>query len=215
MTRRRDFEVETHRGDAELVPLGEKYAIPAEFEATITPHDREQPVCHLTVALEAGRPVCTALRLERQGPGARITTVNVRVPVSEFIRAAIDSSRIGHLRLEGPGPVTITAFGETVPHPYESTADGHVAVPIGGAGRTPEYGDAARRRRRVIDDDLLRGVASRYREALAAGEGPTQAIADEEYVSRSTASRWVKQAREAGHLGAPLHRVAGERPPSS
>jgi len=210
MTQRRDFEIETWRGDAELVPLGERFAVPAEFEATITPHDPQRPVCHLTVALEDGRPVCTSLRLERQGADSRITSVNVRVPVSEFIRAAIDHSRIGHWRLPGSGPVPITAFGETFQQPSEPAGAGHRAIPIIGAGRTSDYAEATkRRRRRVIDDALLRKVAATYMAALAAGEGPTQTIANREYVSRSTASRWVKEARQAGHLGPATPRRAG------
>ena len=210
MTQRRAFEIDTHRGDAELVPFGEKLALPERFEATITPHDPQQPVCHLTIALEDGRPVCTSMTLDRQGASSRITSVNLRVPLSEYVRAAIDHGRIGHRRFAAEGQLTATAGGETLPVYSEPTGDGYRAIPTVGAGDTPDYAEATkRRRRRVIDDALMRKVAATYKAALAAGEGPTQAIAHQEYVSRSTASRWVKEARKAGHLGPATPRRAG------
>ena len=54
-------------------------------------------------------------------------------------------------------------------------------------------------------------VAEVYREALVRGVSPTSAVADAFDVARSTAGRYVQQAREAGALGpAPGPRQAGE-----
>lgn len=52
-------------------------------------------------------------------------------------------------------------------------------------------------------------VARIYLAAYAAGEPPTQAVMREWACSRSTASRLVRSAREAGCLGPAVPRVAG------
>lgn len=74
-------------------------------------------------------------------------------------------------------------------------------------GRRPQRG--AR-----ITDDQLREVAMVYRAALAESEGrkaPTEAVRDMFTISRSTAGRWVEEARRRGFLGpAPGRRRAGE-----
>jgi hypothetical protein len=55
-------------------------------------------------------------------------------------------------------------------------------------------------RRRELSPGFLRVVAKRYRERLAAGVSPVQALAREEGVSRRTAANWVEKARAAGYL---------------
>ena len=67
-------------------------------------------------------------------------------------------------------------------------------------------------RRRTVDDALLRRVAEVYRHALVLGRhDPTATVARELGVARSTAGRYVQQARDRDHLGpAPAERVAGE-----
>jgi transposase len=58
---------------------------------------------------------------------------------------------------------------------------------------------------------LLARVAEVYREAHALGSNPTRTVAQRLGVARSTAGRYVVQARRQGHLGpAPGLRVAGE-----
>jgi hypothetical protein len=66
----------------------------------------------------------------------------------------------------------------------------------------------ARRRAIPIDDDGLRRVAETYRKAVATQQRRTRAVQLAENVSRSTASRWIKQAGERGFLGAARPRVA-------
>jgi hypothetical protein len=54
-------------------------------------------------------------------------------------------------------------------------------------------------------------AATAYRDALAAGRrDATLAVADALHVSRTTAARRIAKARQAGLLGAPLDRRAGE-----
>jgi len=63
---------------------------------------------------------------------------------------------------------------------------------------------AARRRRAPIPmaDDDLRAVAERYRDLVATGvRNPTAQIAAERHVSRMTASRWLRRARDLKLLG--------------
>jgi len=70
-------------------------------------------------------------------------------------------------------------------------------------------------RRRRVTDDLLKSVATTYRSALDRGENPTEAVFTafentERPVSRSTAGRWVMEARKRGFLGSATERKAGE-----
>lgn len=67
------------------------------------------------------------------------------------------------------------------------------------------------RRKRAVDDKLLRSVADLYREALAKGlRNPVDYVkAELDPVSRSTAGRWVMEARKRGHLGPARPRIAG------
>jgi len=67
--------------------------------------------------------------------------------------------------------------------------------------------------RRLPDDERLAAVAETYRQAMVLGERPTQAVADALGVARSTAGRWVQEARTHGYLRpAPGPRMAGEIP---
>lgn len=57
-----------------------------------------------------------------------------------------------------------------------------------------------RKRRNSITEELLAEVASVYREAISGGR-PTQAVQEHFYVTHATAARYVRLARESGHLG--------------
>lgn len=73
---------------------------------------------------------------------------------------------------------------------------------LGGVSRT-------RRRRNSVNDDLLKQVAEVYRAAIPAG-APTDAVRQHFHVSHSSATRYVRLAREAGHLGRPNGSRGGE-----
>lgn len=204
-------DVRAHRGDAPLVPFLEQYALPERFDATITPAEPDLPICHLTVAVENGRPVCEGLRLERKpGRSALGGALLRRLPIAEYIRLAVDA--VGHARWPGTGPVTVKVDGESYPLSSEPAGEGHVATPIAGVTRTKHYKASKRAPRGQVGDETLREVALTYRTAHARGQAPTQAVMERWYVSRSTASRWVKRARQAGMLGPATPRVAGEGP---
>jgi hypothetical protein len=64
--------------------------------------------------------------------------------------------------------------------------------------------------RRGYPDDFYERVAQTYRDALRRGGRPVAAVMTEAGVPRSTAARWVKEARRRGLLGdAPAQGKAG------
>jgi hypothetical protein len=63
-----------------------------------------------------------------------------------------------------------------------------------------------------LSDEWLERVAEVYRDALSHDLPPTDTVANELHCSRSTAGRWVMEARERGKLGKAIPGVAGERP---
>lgn len=143
-------------------------------------------------------PRCVQLHLVVKSGGEAITPAGLRsVPLGRIIRM-----------VEEALPATVTL-----------DADGNVRT------RDPEeerrlranYRRATTRRRNearrwVLDDETLRQVAEVYRDALTAGKPPTAAV--EAWFglnTRGQAARWVKRAREEGHLGAaPGRRLKGD-----
>lgn len=212
-----DITVEVRRDyddGPQLVRIGEQYALPARFQATITPDRADLPICHLRVVVEHGRAVCDGLALERQPEGPPVSGDALRrVPVAEYVSRAVDNA--GYWLLEGQAPLTVTIEGETLPLASIPFDDQHVAVPVGGVGRTAEYKAATRapRAQGRVTDETLREVADVYRRSHGKREPPTQAVMTEWRVSRTTASRWIRRARARGYLGAARPRFAGEYDP--
>ena len=60
-------------------------------------------------------------------------------------------------------------------------------------------------RARLISDALLGEVADVWRAAKAEGLYPTKAVREHFHIAESTASNWVKRARDAGYLGPPAN----------
>jgi hypothetical protein len=65
-------------------------------------------------------------------------------------------------------------------------------------------------RGRPVDPEHLERVAHAYRAAVVSKRPPKQAIAEDFHVSTSTASRYIKAARDGGYLGKATPGVAGE-----
>jgi hypothetical protein len=78
------------------------------------------------------------------------------------------------------------------------------------ANRKTFRGLRAQSRRRVTDE-LLREVSGVYERALSSGQ-PTKAVKEHFGLATSTASLYVKRAREAGHLPPPARPQAPPRP---
>ncbi len=81
-------------------------------------------------------------------------------------------------------------------------------APLVNEVRDRAYDRAQPRRRRLLTDAYLREVADTYREALAQGLPPTQAVEARYSTSYSNAAKLVRKARDAGLLGA----ATGPRP---
>ena len=77
--------------------------------------------------------------------------------------------------------------------------------------RVGELQRLRRRGRRGMDEDFYRGISEEYRGLLERGERPTTGIAKAHAVGRSTASRWIREARNRGLLGEAVPRRAGEQ----
>ncbi len=65
-------------------------------------------------------------------------------------------------------------------------------------------------RGKPLTDKLLKGVASEYRDAVKRGENPTQRICEVARITRPTASRWIRAARDREFLGKATPGKAGE-----
>ena len=75
------------------------------------------------------------------------------------------------------------------------------------AGAAEQVGGRGRPR---IAADKLAAVAAIYRHATLLGENPVQKVAATLGLTRTTASKWIRRAREGGYLGASIPGKAGE-----
>jgi hypothetical protein len=112
----------------------------------------------------------------------RLTATRIRVPLRQFIDEAT--------RLVGVRP------RDTDPAEYDSEEF------MRGLAH-PEPG-------KRLPDEILARAAEVYRNALRRGLGPTDAVALAFPISRSTAGRWIVEARRRGLLGPAIPGVAGE-----
>jgi hypothetical protein len=167
------------------VPYRPGYALPARFMYSVTRADGQR----LTLRLEVvnRRVVCRKVELESDS-GVSASDMK-SVPLARWIGAAVTAALLK----------------------VERTSDGVAMTPVGERELVP----APRRTR--VPDDLLQEVAKVYREALDRGAAPTRAVAEQVVhpegwrPSRSTAGRWVYEARRRGFLGPTGERQAGER----
>jgi hypothetical protein len=188
--------VTTHEGSG-WIRTGPSTAIPSVFLATVD--DPAQPfICNLEVRTRAGRrPEVVRLDLEIRNladPGGISTEGLRQVQVAKALTLALTKAtqRVsdegdGLFRL--PGDPTGTSWGGD-----------HVARPVRGAPVTEEF---------------LQLVAHTYRSAVASGSrSPVGDLGRELGGSRSTAGRWVVQARKAGFLRPAIGRTSGEVAPT-
>ncbi len=196
------------------VPWGSKgLRVPERFSATVL--DSRYPV-RIEIAIEDGRALCIGIRrIEgrtrlRDGSakgkwidgGPPLTASFLRtLPLDRIIRELVDEAAVRLDRLFDP----------------LSQRELEAWLPATGSIRGREDLRETRRGGRGIklpDSDLRRAV-SIYRKALRSGKPPTKAVADEMHISRSTAGRWIFEARKR-HLMGPTDRgQAGEGKESS
>ncbi len=155
--------------------LGPNTIIPADFTARFEEWDG--PASHpveLDIAIDDGRPVCQAVRVERHPKAPPLTGTELRrIPLAEWVGFA--STRVA---------MTPTGTGAWGPSSTEerlaaAAADVRVAV-----------------RRRRVTDEVLRDAANLYLQ------GGADLVAERLHVSMSQAFRYVQRARAKGYVPA-------------
>jgi hypothetical protein len=129
--------------------------------------------------------------------------------VFEAGRFVVDRLSV-HRRADGP-PVTTEGLREI---PVGGLLRAAVELNVqyvdqtGVAGKTTSWLEVQRRDSKPTDLEL-EIVAGAYRAAYAAGAPPTKAVMDKLGVTRSTAGRRIRMARDRGLLGPATPRKAG------
>jgi len=173
-------------------------AIPAEFLAGV---DQENgPGYVLDLAVEDGRVVCNRVSVVRRPNAPPLKATQLRYAFDKLAReaAAVVAVTVNEIDTNG-------RF-------HGRRHDGSVSEFLA------EYDSASKRTTRRgsrMPDSHLQEVARVYREALAAKKPPVQAVQRHfrvggRPVSRSTAGRWVFEARRRGFLGPTQPGQAGE-----
>jgi hypothetical protein len=170
--------------DGDRVHLG-RYSLPALFEALVFKPDL--PRCQLRIGIKSTGPACLRLTLVGSVPDP-LTGARIRIPLDSLVREI--ATQIASAPAPGPS----------------DTWEGFVQ------GFEAELANLARPERgKRISDEFLRQVADVYRYALGRGLAPTAAVGEAFNYSRSTAGRWIVEARRRGLLGPAIRGRAGEK----
>jgi hypothetical protein len=172
--------------ESKLIPLGGGLAgwSPFTWHAEEgLPYRLELRVVH-----EDGRFVVDQLTVKRREGGPPVTTEGLReVPVAAFLRLAVESN--------------VMRVGPTIRDGNRSSWKLTWASPLALSERAKGGGGPS--------DEDLRTVAALYQVAYATGQAPTKLVMNRLDLPRSTASRWVRMARDRGLLGPATPRKAG------
>src|SRR4051794_12679417 len=112
--------------DPELVRVeGTPYVLPKRFTAEIEPfqpheqrgwrnlkpYETNLPTCHVTIAVEDGRPVLEELRVVRRPGGPPLDSTNARIPVAKYRLRAIEVAlqKIHESGISLPDPLGATS----------------------------------------------------------------------------------------------------------
>ncbi len=166
-------------GGGFVIPSGRDIGFPQRFSARVET-DGAPLIATMDVTVDsAGRPTCRSIRLDPV-EGTTITAVTMRsVRLADLLRVAMGAA----------AERVVVEDGRPVGYAPMSAADVyHVR------GETK-----IRRRRRsgALDPDIVRRAAEHYRDGL---NTPLVNVQRGLHVSRSTASRLVRSARDAGLL---------------
>lgn len=170
--------------------------VPRIFTVTATTEPGESPGLEVELGVavdDYGHAVCGELQVAAAALSEPITGEVLRtIPIRQLIHEAVAAaaSKITETLPDGD-----QVLGPLTPADRESLDK--------GLGRRPRRGSP-------ITEATLRDVASRYKAAVEAGKPPTQAVARELNIARSTAARWVAAARKRGFLGAAMRGKGGE-----
>ncbi len=150
-------------------------ALPSCFRGTVDDPDLPY-VVDLHIAFDGDRVTCESLTCRRRAHGAAITSEGMtRVRAAELVHVAASAAVTEQSSFSAPGRPTVMVSTEfDVPPP-----------PEGRAGPTDEH---------------LRALGVIYTVAYACGGSPRRAVMERLALTRTTANRWVKLARERGLL---------------
>lgn len=185
-------------GGRVLIMEDKGIGVPFPIHVSSTP-DADVPFdVDITLAAdERGRIVCDRIEARRRPNGPPVTNERLRdVPIQRWTRKAVGAVAMRLIENDGGDLVLRSSSDEPDPGPRD-------AAPAWRRNRRSAPASNA------ITDDHLREVARIYR---AAGRAPTNAVAAELYLNRSTAAKHVQAARERGFLGpAPGRGQKGEQ----
>lgn len=176
----------------EYVHLDRDYVLPRQFFVT---HQLDTGgEATLEVATDDhGATRCVRLELHAPEDGSIVTEVLRAVPVGRLVHLGTTSQLLRCTELTGGGVKIEPADAEEQRQFYQ------------------RYSRARRARQGTpLTDDTLAQVATVYRAAASRTNRPTETVAETMNVARSTAARWVANARERGLLGPAIRGRAGE-----
>ncbi len=185
---------------------------PESFSVRLS-HPRWPAEVDLHVVVDRDRgPVPTGLVVQHTTAGDAGTPSYLEM--HEAVRAVVGMSEL--LREVTADAVAWIVAWQLIEQAHKAHPESHEAglaaarkhAPLVSAVRDRTYDRAQPRRRRLLTDTYLREVADTYREALAQGLPPTQAVEARYSTSYSNAAKLVRKARDAGLLGA----ATGPRP---
>lgn len=172
--------------------VGDNAFLPRSFTAEI--RDEALPVdssVRLAIEIdERGVATCRSLKLRADRVSGDLLR---RVPLGRLMRNAVGAAM---------EKFDVLPDGRLVSAPmtYEDVE----------AFRATYKGQRDPHRGKPLTDEQLRATAETYRAALKRGVPPTRAVMDEQFLSRSGASRRIALARKKGFLGKARPRRAGE-----
>jgi len=171
-----------HDTPAVETPSG-RFRLPVFFDALV---DRPGlPRSQLRIAITPSGPVCTRLTLvaDHRDP---LTSTRIRIPLRELVEELVNA--LGSQDVE-TGELDREGFAREFAEALESK---------------PQPG-------KKLSDEFLAQVATVYRYALRKEpRSPTAAVGEAFDVSRSTAARWLVEARRRRLLGDAVRGRAGE-----
>ena len=137
-----------------------------------------------------GEPFCEELSMMPERRHRNLVPPMFLAELTSFTSDGLRRLPIGRLQRLAILAGVHTRDGQ--PHRLEDWADLYAD---GGWEKAPRRKPGER-----LDESVYERVAATYRRALGT-RNPTAAVKDEFHVSRSTAGRWVGEARRRGHLG--------------
>lgn len=194
-----------HDPEAGYVAYGGRFVFPRRFEALYRDRNVVMQV-YLSVD-DRGRVGVEQLNIRRPPGGGAVTGATLRaIPVDTLAREAMKMAAY-EIVSQTPGE----------PPELRRAADpdltGIADPDFSGDELFAVYQQATHkpfRRGKPVTDAHLREVVQVYRDATATKQRPKQTIARVFHVSTSTASRWIRAARDRGFLGDAIPGVAGE-----